>query len=228
MNDTSQPKSVTKAAPFLIIVCGHRAGFESFREHSLPLIGVGDWNDGMSRVGAKGRGESVWLGWFLYEVLNLFANLCRKRNDSKRADRFQKVSENLASSLNEHAWDGQWYRRAFTDSGQWIGSIYNEECRIDAIAQSWSVISGAAPVEKAWQAMLSFDRELVDRDLSVVRLLTPPFEHTDPSPGYIQGYPPGIRKTGLSTPMQPYGVLSPGACLETGKKLSSYLICLTR
>lgn len=167
-----------------------------FGEHGLPLIGVGDWNDGMSRIGAKGRGESVWLGWFLYEVLNLFADLCRKRNDSKRADRFQKVSENLASSLNEHAWDGQWYRRAFTDAGQWIGSIYNEECRIDAIAQSWSVISGAAPVEKAWQAMLSFDRELVDRDLSVVRLLTPPFEHTDPSPGYIQGYPPGIRENG--------------------------------
>ncbi|MCL5779648.1 MAG: glycosyl transferase family 36 [Firmicutes bacterium] len=169
---------------------------QRFGEHGLPLIGIGDWNDGMSRVGAEGRGESVWLGWFLCDVLNRFTDLCRQRGDVERAGRYRDVSVKLASSLDEHAWDGQWYRRAFTDEGLWLGSIYNEECRIDAIAQSWSVISGAAPQEKALQAMQSFDRELVDRDLSVARLLTPPFDRTDPSPGYIQGYPPGIRENG--------------------------------
>ena len=169
---------------------------QRFGEHGLPLIGIGDWNDGMSRVGAEGRGESVWLGWFLCEVLNRFTELCRQRGDVLRAGRYREVREKLASSLEEHAWDGQWYRRAFTDAGTWLGSIHNEECRIDAIAQSWSVISGAAPMDKALQAMQSFDRELVDRDLSVVRLLTPPFDRTDPSPGYIQGYPPGIRENG--------------------------------
>ncbi|SHF11073.1 Putative glucoamylase [Desulforamulus putei DSM 12395] len=169
---------------------------QRFGEHGLPLIGIGDWNDGMSRVGAAGRGESVWLGWFLCEVLHRFTELCRQRGDVERAARYRAVSKQLASSLDEHAWDGQWYRRAFTDAGQWLGSIYNEECRIDAIAQSWSVISGAAPPEKAQQAMQSFDRELVDRDLSVARLLTPPFDRTEPSPGYIQGYPPGIRENG--------------------------------
>ncbi|MBF7083236.1 glycosyl transferase family 36 [Desulfallas sp. Bu1-1] len=169
---------------------------QRFGEHGLPLMGTGDWNDGMSRVGAEGRGESVWLGWFLCEVLNRFADLCRKRGYVERAGRYREVREQLASALDKHAWDGQWYRRAFTDAGQWLGSIYNEECRIDAIAQSWSVISGAAPKEKALQAMQSFDRELVDRDLSVARLLTPPFDRTDPSPGYIQGYPPGIRENG--------------------------------
>ncbi|WP_066632715.1 GH36-type glycosyl hydrolase domain-containing protein [Desulfolucanica intricata] len=169
---------------------------QRFGEHGLPLIGIGDWNDGMNHVGAKGRGESVWLGWFLYEVLNRFTDLSRQRGDIKRAERYQETQKQIASALDKHAWDGQWYRRAFTDAGQWLGSVYNEECRIDAIAQSWSVISGAAPVEKAAQAMQSFDRELVDRELSVAHLLTPPFDSTTPSPGYIQGYPPGIRENG--------------------------------
>ena len=169
---------------------------QHFGEHKLPLIGIGDWNDGMSCVGAEGRGESVWLGWFLSDVLNRFADLCRQRGWLERAGHYRDVCKQLAASLDEHGWDGQWYRRAFTDAGQWLGSIYSEECRIDAIAQSWSVISGFAPKEKALQAMQSFDRELVDRDLAVARLLTPPFDHTDPSPGYIQGYPPGIRENG--------------------------------
>ena len=177
-------------------LCAIDRALQRFGEHGLPLIGIGDWNDGMSCVGAEGRGESVWLGWFLCEVLNRFTDLCRQRGDVERAGRYRDVRVKLASSLDEHAWDGQWYRRSFTDAGQWLGSIYNDECRIDAIAQSWSVISGAAPKEKALQAMQSFDRELVDRDLSVARLLTPPFDRTDPSPGYIQGYPPGIRENG--------------------------------
>lgn len=165
-------------------------------EHGLPLIGVGDWNDGMNLVGVKGRGESVWLGWFICDVLNRFAELCRQQGDLSRVETYQKRRQQLIDALNEHAWDGQWYRRAFTDSGDWLGSIQNEECRIDAIAQSWSVISGGAPKDRAIQAMKSFDRELVERELSVIRLLTPPFDETDPSPGYIQGYPPGIRENG--------------------------------
>jgi cyclic beta-1,2-glucan synthetase len=167
-----------------------------FGEHGLPLIGIGDWNDGMSRVGAEGRGESVWLGWFLGDVLRGMADLCEHRGDHERAENYRRIQEKLADSLNEKGWDGQWYRRAFTDAGQWLGSIHNAECRIDSIAQSWSVISGMAPPDKALQAMRSFDRELVDRSLSVAHILYPPFDQSDPSPGYIQGYPPGIRENG--------------------------------
>ncbi|KIL36964.1 glycosyl transferase family 36 [Cohnella kolymensis] len=169
---------------------------QRFGEHGLPLIGIGDWNDGMNRVGEEGRGESVWLGWFLCDILSRFTGLCRELGEQTSADRYREVRELLVEALDEHAWDGQWYRRAFTDAGDWLGSIHNEECRIDAIAQSWSVISGAAPTKKALQAMQSFDRELVDRELSVARLLTPPFDRTHPSPGYIQSYPPGIRENG--------------------------------
>ncbi|WML44711.1 GH36-type glycosyl hydrolase domain-containing protein [Neobacillus sp. PS3-40] len=165
-------------------------------EHGLPLMGVGDWNDGMNLVGAKGRGESVWLGWFICDVLKRFMELCQFKGDSDKKDGFQKSHGQLADALNNHGWDGQWYRRAFNDEGDWLGSIQNKECRIDAIAQSWSVISGAAPKDRALQAMNSFDRELVERDLSVIRLLTPPFDETEHSPGYIQGYPPGIRENG--------------------------------
>jgi cellobiose phosphorylase len=167
-----------------------------FGEHGLPLIGIGDWNDGMSRVGAEGRGESVWLGWFLGDVLRRIADLCESRCEHLRADHYRILQAQLAASLDNESWDGQWYRRAFTDSGQWLGSIHNAECRIDAIAQSWSVISGMAPHDKALQAMRSFDRELVDRSLSIAHILYPPFDRTDPSPGYIQGYPPGIRENG--------------------------------
>ncbi|MEK3883309.1 glucoamylase family protein [Paenibacillus sp. PL2-23] len=165
-------------------------------EHGLPHIGVGDWNDGMNLVGDEGRGESVWLGWFLCEVLKRFEPLCESLGEQDRGDRYRLAREKLAEALHEHGWDGQWYRRAFTDAGTWLGSLQNEECRIDAIAQSWSVISGAGAPDRAQQAMTSFDRELVDRDMGVVRLLAPPFDRTEPSPGYIQGYPPGIRENG--------------------------------
>ncbi len=165
-------------------------------EHGLPLIGVGDWNDGMNLVGDAGRGESVWLGWFLCDVLRRFEGLAASRGESERADRYRDARGKFAEALHAHGWDGQWYRRAFTDAGSWLGSIENAECRIDAIAQSWSVISGAAPRDRALQAMAAFDRELVDRELAVVRLLTPAFDNTEPSPGYIQGYPPGIRENG--------------------------------
>ncbi|HEX7057266.1 MAG TPA: glucoamylase family protein [Bacilli bacterium] len=171
-------------------------GLQRMGEHGLPLIGSGDWNDGMNLVGVKGRGESVWLGFFFRDVLNRFADICRMRGDAEKERLLVHTAEQLATALNDHAWDGQWYRRAFTDSGKWLGSIRDDECRIDAIAQSWSVISAAAPDERARQAMESFERELVDEDLSLIRLLTPPFNQSDPSPGYIQGYPPGIRENG--------------------------------
>jgi cellobiose phosphorylase len=167
-----------------------------FGSHGLPLMGTGDWNDGMNRVGREGKGESVWLGWFLYTILEGFAELCERREAGDIALRYRQAAVELASNLNEKAWDGQWYRRAYFDNGQPLGSVENQECQIDAIAQAWSVISGAAPYEKAKLAMLAVDRELVNRAYSFVRLLTPPFEKTDPSPGYIQGYPPGVRENG--------------------------------
>ncbi len=189
-------RSQTKASVYEHCLRAIDRALSRIGEHGLPLIGVGDWNDGMNLVGDEGRGESVWLGWFLCEVLRRFEKLCVQQGDEERAEHFRRTRERLAAATNEHGWDGQWYRRAFTDSGTWLGSIHNGECRIDAIAQSWSVISGAAPKDRALQAMQSFDRELVDRELSVVRLLTPPFDETEPSPGYIQGYPPGIRENG--------------------------------
>jgi len=165
-------------------------------EHGLPLIGTGDWNDGMSMVGDKGRGVSVWLGFFLHDVLRRFEPLARLMGEPGRADRYAEERRRLREALNGPAWDGAWYRRAMTDEGEWLGTAAGRECRIDAIAQSWSVISGAGDDGKRRQAMESLDRELVDRDLALIRLLAPPFEHTDPSPGYIQGYPPGIRENG--------------------------------
>ncbi|TCM96561.1 cellobiose phosphorylase [Paenibacillus sp. BK033] len=167
-----------------------------FGEHGLPLMGIGDWNDGMSNIGPLGRGESVWLGWFLGEVLRGIAGICERYGEQGRAERYLNARSKLEKDMQEAAWDGNWYRRAFNDAGEWLGSVRNAECRIDAIAQSWSVISGMAPKERAQQAMLSFDRELVNRHLAIAQILTPPFDKTKPSPGYIQAYPPGIRENG--------------------------------
>ncbi|MFD0710400.1 GH36-type glycosyl hydrolase domain-containing protein [Paenibacillus sp. GCM10027626] len=168
----------------------------TYGEHGLPLFGCGDWNDGMSRVGIEGRGESVWLGWFLSDILQRFASICEQRGELERAERYRAERAKVAEAINVHGWDGQWYRRAFHDSGEWLGSAAGAECRIDAIAQSWSALSGAGEPDKVRTAMQSFDRELVDRSLGVVALLTPPFDQSDPSPGYIQGYPPGLRENG--------------------------------
>ncbi|WP_339279763.1 glucoamylase family protein [Paenibacillus sp. FSL W8-1187] len=164
--------------------------------HGIPLMGIGDWNDGMNSIGDEGRGESVWLGWFLCVVLEKFAPVCLRMGDEVRAAHYRKERERIMAAINEHAWDGEWYRRACTDEGVWIGTNEARECRIDAIAQSWSVISGGAPPERARKAMGSFDRELVDRGLMLARLLTPAFDKTEPTPGYIQGYPPGLRENG--------------------------------
>ncbi|MCD7034018.1 carbohydrate-binding protein [Metabacillus sp. GX 13764] len=166
-----------------------------FGEHGIPLMGIGDWNDGMSRVGAKGRGESVWLGWFLVDILKRFEKM-ENLLEKEEAEKFRKAAARLQENLNANAWDGAWFRRAFTDAGTWLGTIKNKECRIDAIAQSWAVLSKGTTEERMMRVMRSFDTELVDREWSLAKLLTKAFNETKPSPGYIQGYPPGIRENG--------------------------------
>ncbi|HEX5632435.1 MAG TPA: glucoamylase family protein [Gemmatimonadales bacterium] len=163
--------------------------------HGLPLIGSGDWNDGMNRVGHLGRGESVWLGWFLHTVLGQFVPFYRAAGDAERAARLAGEGDRLRIML-EQAWDGDWYRRAYYDDGTPIGSSQNEECRIDSIAQSWAVLSGAAPLGRAERAMDGVRSHLVNRGGRVVLLLTPPFDRSATDPGYIKGYPPGVRENG--------------------------------
>jgi len=167
----------------------------SYGAHGLPLIGSGDWNDGMNRVGIAGKGESIWLGWFLHVVLSQFGTLAERRRDLDRAARYRKEADRLAEML-ELAWDGEWYRRAYFDDGTAIGSLHSEECKIDAIAQSWAVISGAAPHRRAESAMDAVRTQLIRRGSGIVLLLTPPWDHSSQDPGYIKGYVPGIRENG--------------------------------
>ncbi len=164
--------------------------------HGLPLMGSGDWNDGMNRVGEGGRGESVWLGWFLYATMAAFAPIAEGRGDHSRADRWRVHMAALQEALERDGWDGDWYRRAFFDDGTPLGSASNSECRIDSIAQSWSVLSGAADPARARQAMAAVDQHLIRRGDGLVPLLTPPFDHSGLDPGYIKGYVPGIRENG--------------------------------
>jgi len=163
--------------------------------HGLPLIGSGDWNDGMNRVGPKGKGESVWLGWFLHAVLEQFAPLCEGRGDAARGARYRGEQERLRHML-DMSWDGEWYRRAYFENGSPLGSAQNEDGRIDSIAQSWAVLSGAARPGRAEQAMDSVRSHLIRRGPGVAALLAPPFDHGVEEPGYIKGYPPGIRENG--------------------------------
>jgi len=164
-------------------------------EHGLPLMGTGDWNDGMNLVGAEGRGESVWLAWFQLSILPPFAALAKTRGDTARAADFKAHVKRLRKSV-EGAWDGRWYRRAYFDNGTPLGSAENQECRIDAIAQSWAVLSGAADPDRARQAMESVGEQLIQREHGLALLLTPPFDRMEPSPGYIRGYVPGVRENG--------------------------------
>ncbi|MGH2537848.1 MAG: GH36-type glycosyl hydrolase domain-containing protein, partial [Candidatus Promineifilaceae bacterium] len=163
---------------------------------NLPLIGAGDWNDGMNRVGVGGRGESVWLAWFLAAGLNAYAGLAEERGDADRAERFRRTAEAYAAAVERHAWDGAWYHRAYYDDGAPLGSKLSEECQIDAIAQSWSVLSGLARPERARQALKSAHEWLVREPDRLLLLLTPPFDLTGKDPGYIKAYPPGIRENG--------------------------------
>ena len=166
-----------------------------YGRHGLPFIGTGDWNDGMNRVGHEGSGESVWLGWFLVHVLNEFAPICSRRQRPDLAERFQNEARWLNGML-ELSWDGAWYRRAYFDDGTPLGSVQNEECKIDSLTQSWAVLSGVADPRRAERAMDAVRAHLVRRDAQLVLLLTPPFDRTTRDPGYIKGYLPGIRENG--------------------------------
>ena len=163
--------------------------------HGLPLMGSGDWNDGMNRVGREGRGESTWVGFFLHGVLLEFAALCEARGDQARAERYRGEARRLGSML-EQTWDGEWYRRGYYDDGTPLGSAQNDECRIDAIVQSWAALSAAVPVRFAERAMDALRTHLIRRGAQVVLLLTPPFDRSAQDPGYIKGYPPGVRENG--------------------------------
>jgi cyclic beta-1,2-glucan synthetase len=164
--------------------------------HGLPLIGGGDWNDGMDRVGIQGKGESVWLGWFLYATLKDFLQICEEMGDESRAQVFQSQAELLRAALEEEAWDGTWYLRAFYDDGSTMGSSKNLENQIDSIAQSWSVLSGGADPARSQLAMDSLMEHLVHLEDRLLLLFTPPFDKTPHNPGYIKGYLPGIRENG--------------------------------
>ncbi|WP_038167563.1 glycosyl transferase [Verrucomicrobium sp. BvORR106] len=165
-------------------------------EHGLPLMGVGDWNDGMSRVGREGRGESVWMAFFLYHILGLFIPICERRSDSSRVERYTAHRKALYDAINEGGWDGEWYRRAYYDNGQPLGSWLSDECQIDALAQSWAVIAKAAPPERAASAMNALSQRLISESDGIIRLLTPPFVKTANDPGYIKGYVAGVRENG--------------------------------
>ena len=164
--------------------------------HGLPLMGTGDWNDGMNRVGHGGRGESVWLGWFLCRIVGDFAPIARERGESERAARWDAAAEGWRAALEGPAWDGAWYARAFFDDGSPLGVCGNAEARIDLIAQAWSVLSGAASIERQRRAMEAVETHLIDSRHGLIRLLDPPLARAEPSAGYIQAYPSGVRENG--------------------------------
>lgn len=168
----------------------------NFGENGLPKIGSGDWNDGFSTVGNKGKGESVWLGFFLYYILNKFIPICREKGEEELTQKYEGIKMNLKRALNSSGWDGRWFRRAFMDDGNVLGSMENDECRIDSIAQSWSIISGAGDNDKKYISMESLENHLVDRENGIIKLLDPPFEKGKLEPGYIKGYLPGVRENG--------------------------------
>ena len=171
--------------------CGLKLG-----PHGLPLMGTGDWNDGMNKVGAEGKGESVWNGWFMFTTLREFAGLAERRGDDARAAWCRERADALRAALDEHAWDGGWYRRAYFDDGTPLGSATNDECQIDSIAQSWAVISGGGDPERARQAMAAVEERLVRDADGLILLFTPPFDSGRLEPGYIKGYVPGVRENG--------------------------------
>ena len=171
-------------------------GLQLLGARGLPLMGSGDWNDGMDKVGHLGKGESVWLAFFLYDILQHFSRLAQDRNDPAFAEKCRKQAATLQGNIEAHAWDGRWYNRAFFDDGTPLGSERNDECRIDSIAQSWSVLSGAGNKERAQQAMNSLHEKLVDRENALIQLLDPAFSTSSLNPGYIKGYVPGVRENG--------------------------------
>ena len=195
METYNQPRVSSETAPLIEHAIRAIAHARKYGAHGLPLIGSGDWNDGMNRVGHGGRGESVWLGWFLVTVLNEFAPICERRGRADLAVAYRDEARWLIGVL-ELAWDGDWYRRAYFDDGTPLGSVQNEECKLDSLTQSWAVISGAAQPRRAERAMDAVRAHLVRRDAQIVLLLTPPFDRMPHDPGYIKGYVPGVRENG--------------------------------
>lgn len=167
-----------------------------FGSHGLPLMGCGDWNDGMNLVGKEGRGESVWLAFFLYDILIRFARVANARDDRTFAERCTQQAQQLQRNIEQHAWDGQWYRRAYFDNGDPLGSQSNPECQIDSISQTWSVISGAGSPERSRLAMEKVNERLIRRKSGIIQLFDPPFDQSTMNPGYIKGYIPGVRENG--------------------------------
>src|SRR5258708_8198193 len=168
----------------------------SVGDHGWRLMGTGDWNDGMNGVGELGKGESVWLGWFLHSTLTALAPLAEARGEQARAATWRRHADGLREALEREGWDGGWYRRGYFDDGTPLGSAASSECRIDSIAQSWSVISGAADPGRGARAMAAVEEQLVRRGDGLVLLFAPPFDRTSHDPGYIKGYPPGVRENG--------------------------------
>ncbi|MGE5861742.1 MAG: GH36-type glycosyl hydrolase domain-containing protein, partial [Ignavibacteria bacterium] len=167
-----------------------------FGDHGLPLIGSGDWNDGMNMIGIKGKGESIWLGFFLYEVLVKFIKIASQRGDIHFVERCKSEAHKLQNNIEQNGWDGEWYRRAYFDDGSPLGSASNQECKIDSIAQSWSVLSGGGDTKRSRIAMEALDKNLVRREHNLIQLLDPPFDKSNLNPGYIKGYVPGVRENG--------------------------------
>ncbi|MEO8765553.1 MAG: glucoamylase family protein [Ginsengibacter sp.] len=167
-----------------------------FGEHGLPLIGSGDWNDGMDKVGNHGKGESVWLAFFLYDILVNFIDVAKIKNDKVFEEKCRESANDLKVNINKNAWDGEWYRRAYFDDGTPLGSKENEECKIDSIAQSWSVLSKAGTPERSVKAMESAGKYLVKKENGMIQLFDPPFDKSSMNPGYIKGYVPGVRENG--------------------------------
>ncbi len=193
-----------------------------FGVHGLPLMGSGDWNDGMNKVGNLGKGESVWLAWFLYKVLQRFIPICKARSDDELVEKYSSLANNIAEAIEKNAWDGSWYRRAYFDDGTALGSAGNLECKIDAIAQSWSVISGIGKPQRAEEAMKALENYLIDREAGIIKLLTPPFGDGDLQPGYIKGYVPGVRENGGQYTHAAVWTIMAFAMLGYGNKACEY------
>jgi cellobiose phosphorylase len=167
-----------------------------FGERGLPLMGCGDWNDGMNLVGVHGKGESVWLAFFLYDVLMKFAPIATQRNDAAFAEQCISQAARLQANIELHAWDGAWYRRAYFDNGQPLGSASDDECKVDSLPQSWAILSGAGELARANMGLDSVADKLVRRDIGVIQLFDPPFDKSPMNPGYVKGYVPGVRENG--------------------------------
>lgn len=189
-----------------------------FGDHNLPLMGSGDWNDGMSTVGNKGNGESVWVGWFLYTILKKFIPLCQYKKDIEKAEKYRDAALQILRAIEENAWDGEWYRRAYFDDGTPLGSATNTECRIDSLCQSWAVISGGGDPDRIIKAMSAVDDYLIKREEGLIMLLTPPFDNGKLKPGYIKGYVPGVRENGGQYTHAAVWVISAFAKMGLGDK----------